>query len=402
VLSGRDSAELGPVEAALIRGLVQASTRSASAPVPDPFPTVDWDRMVEAAERHRLAPLVLQGIQRSHVIERTPRATLDRLRNVANLELAKAVVRLHHVDELGAAAFDAGLDLCLLKGAAFATRLYPDPGTRPMTDIDLLVRRSQFSRWRETLQALGYGFVGESDHATCFRRHQSGVFVELHRELTSSASFLGLDGETFLDRSVLLHEGERFRLRTLDWEDHLLHLSLHGSFQHGFRQPAVNAWDAKRIVERADFDLDRFLARAESPRLASWVFGGLAMCAAVFPSRELGSVLDTLSENAPKRIIRKARSFRVERLLAPHSEAVFGAPLARLTWAGSPFVTLSLLLEISRPRPTEAWGVRGGRLRRIVQLVRNHGIQAIRTIWKKRPSLLSSLRPASLGEVRDV
>lgn len=394
--------ELGSEEAALLRGLVQASTRSQSATLPEPSPGLDWDRMVEAAERHRLAPLLLQGIQRSHAEERTPRAALERLQNVANLELAKAVVRLHHVDELGSAAFDAGLDLCLLKGAAFATRLYPDPGTRPMSDIDLLVRKSQFSQWCETLRALGYAFVDESDHASCFRRQQSGVFVELHRELTSCASYLGLDGGTFLDRSVAVHEGERFRMRTLAWEDHLLHLSLHGSFQHGFRQPAVNAWDAKRIAERADFDLDRFLARTEGARVAPWVLGGLAMSAAVFPSRELGRILAAVSKNAPKRIVRKARSFRMENLLAPNSEAVFGTPVARLTWAASPFVTLSLLLEISRPRPAEALTGHGGRFRRIVQLLRNHAIQAIRAIWRKRPSLPSSLRHASLGEVRDV
>jgi hypothetical protein len=325
-----------------------------------------------------------------------------RLENLRNLELAKAVVRLHHVDELGAVAVREGVDLYLLKGAAFATTLYRDPGLRPMSDIDVLVSRSRFETWARELERLGYSLVDASDHAYCYRRRATGVLVELHRELTSAADFLGLQTGAVLERSRPLDAGSAARLRTLSWEDHLLHLCLHASFQHGFRQPGLNAWDACAIVERTDFDREAFVESARERRLAPWVYGGLAMTAALWETPGLRSILSALAPSVPRSVLRKSRGLRAERLLAPDGNAVFGAPIKRLDWTGWNLTTLSLLWAISRPRTPEIrWGF-GARLGRILQLTRNHGLALLGSTSDAASALPMGPTPTSLGEVRDV
>ncbi|MGH9388547.1 MAG: nucleotidyltransferase domain-containing protein, partial [Vicinamibacteria bacterium] len=360
-----------------------------------------WALLIDAAERHRLAPLVLEGMRALPTnLPAPPSEFQARLENVRNLELAKAVVRLHHVDELGAVALREGMELYLLKGAAFATTLYRDPGLRPMSDIDVLVSRKHFESWSRELEALGYSLVDVSDHANCYRRGATGVLVELHRELTSAADFLGLGTGMIFERSRPLDAPSGVRLCTLSWEDHLLHLCLHASFQHGFRQPAVNAWDARAIVERADLDLEAFVERARGRRLAPWVYGGLAMTAAVFESPRLTSLLSALADSVPRSVTRKVLRFRPERLLAPGPDAIFGTPLARLDWTGWNLTTLTLLWEISRPRSPEIRRRLGPSLARILQLARNHGLASLGSTSKTTPALSMGPTPASLGEVR--
>jgi Uncharacterised nucleotidyltransferase len=350
---------------------------------------------VAAAERHRLAPLAFEGLSR---LPEAPLSVRARLENIRNLELAKAVVRLHHVDELGEVAVREGIELHLLKGAAFATTLYRDPGLRPMSDIDVLASLSTFEHWSRMLEGLGYSLVDVSDHASCYRRQETGVLVELHRALTSAPRFLGLDTDSLLERSLPV-DG---RLRTLSWEDHLLHLSLHASFQHGFRQPGLNAWDARAIADREDFDAEAFVARARARRLAPWVYGGLAMTAAVFDSPKLASIRLALEAWIPRSVARKANRFRAESLLAPGLDAVSGTPAGRLGFSGLNLTTLTLLWEITRPRSPEIGQSCGGRARRIMQLLRNHGFAHSGSTSSTTLALSKGPTPASLGEVRDV
>ncbi len=386
---------LPAAETALLRALVCASSEDVALPRSrDP---IDWALLLAAALRHRLAPLVLEGLSR---FREAPAEFRARLVDIRNLELAKAVVRLHHVDELGAVALREGMDLHLLKGAAFATTLYRDPGLRPMTDIDVLVQPSSFERWASELEKLGYSLVDVSDHASCYRRRETGVLVEIHRALTSAAEYLGLDTGRILERSRPVDAG--MRLRTLSWEDHLLHLSLHASFQHGFRQAGLNAWDARGIAERADFDIPSFVERAKEGRLAAWVYGGLAMSAAVFESPRLAAIQNALGDSLSRSFARRALRFKADELLAPGPDAVHGTPLGRLSWTGWSLTTLSLLWEISAPRAAEFPPVPGSRSRRILQLLRTHGFALSASTSNTAPALLLGPTLASLGEVRDV
>jgi hypothetical protein len=346
---------------------------------------IDWDRLLKAAKYHRLSSLVLRGVHRTNGALQAPLSVLEALQDARNLELAKAVVRMSHLDELGEIALGKRLDLCVLKGAAFAAALYRDPAARPMGDVDVLARPSDRARWTNEIESMGYEIVSRSDHATSFRRRHSGVLLELHHELTSSASFLGLATDEVLDRSVALPPVDGTRLRTLGWEDHLLHLALHASFQHGFRQPAVNAWDARCIAERSDFDVDAFVERGRKARLAPWVYGGLRMSEALFSGGRLTRARLALEAHVPRSIVRKGRAFRPEALLAPEQDAVFGTPFARLTWTGFHPRNFSLLMETSRPRPQGERPEPLPRVHRILHLIRNHGLTVLRPQWKALP-----------------
>ncbi|HLE70829.1 MAG TPA: hypothetical protein VJH87_14210, partial [Vicinamibacteria bacterium] len=56
-------AELGAAETALLRELVRASSGDVAGPRNQETSPIDWALLLDAAERHRLTPLVFQGLQ---------------------------------------------------------------------------------------------------------------------------------------------------------------------------------------------------------------------------------------------------------------------------------------------------------------------------------------------------
>jgi hypothetical protein len=325
----------------------------------------------------------------------------EELDNAWNHSVARSVVHLHHLDELADIARTQHLEMALLKGAAFSTTLYRHPALRPMSDLDVLVRPRELDRWADALAALGYAAKDVSDHAVALQRSESGVYVELHRTLTSCARFVAVDTDELFRRSLPAPCSATPFVRTLAPEDHLLHLCLHGSFQHGLRQPAVNAWDARRLAER-EIDPDLFLERARRPELARWAYAGLRLAEIVFPSAALANLADRLAPAVPRRLVRWTSRLEPERLLAPCSRAVFGPPWQRIAWAGNPLKTLSLLIEVSRPRSGEGSSRAFPLFRRILQLVFHQGVPELRAALEKCAALVLGSTSASLGEVRDV
>jgi len=381
--------QLSPTEVTLVRHLVTGS----EPPAEDAL--IDWDLVLTSAGYHRLSPLLYEGLKRTPVA--IPHVVATRLERAFHVELAKAVVRFHHVEMLEAIAERSGRALSLLKGAAFANALYPHPALRPMADIDALVHPNELSAWDGDVTALGFQRHDTSDHAVCFRHRLSGVFLELHRSLTSCNDYLGMDTATLLERAR-----RSGGLRTLSPEDHLIHLCLHASFQHGFRQAAVNAYDARLLVTHPEFDTALFLERSNTRRLGPWVYGGLALSRSVFPSDELDALATALRGTVSHRVARKLSRLDAPAGLTPNPKATTGPPLRRVLWAGDIQSTLSLLKEVLRPRATANVSQASRWTERAAQLLWNHCLRLIPLALMKQVPTFLRPTPASLGEVRDV
>lgn len=389
---------LGARETRLLQALVRAneSSEPASLSVEDES-ALAWPELVEAARRHRLGPLVLEGARRSGLS--LPAPVESSLTNDHSRELARTAVQLHELDVIAGTAATTDRRLALLKGAWSATTLYAHPGLRPMADLDLLVDETSMDAWSASLRELGYEPRDVADHATLFAHRGRGVYVELHHALTSCAGFLGVSTDRILDRSVPMAGYDHPAVRTLAIEDHLLHLTLHAAFQHGMRQAAINAWDVHLLSGRPDLDPGVFLERADQRPLRAFVYGGLALAEHVFPHPRLTRLRESLKASVPPRLEKRARKLRPEQLLSPSNGAVFGTPVSRLAWVEGPVDGLALSREILRPR--------GGKgafayVARASQLLRNHVVTPLRSANHPPSTLLTSSTKASLEEVRHV
>lgn len=121
----------------------------------------DWDLVAETASLHGLAPLLYASLKRTTRLGQAPPGCVERLRtehlqaNVGNMLAYRELAGLLDSLEID------HIPVVLLKGSAVALQLYPDPGLRPLKDLDLLIAESQVAAVRGLLTGRGYSPLPE-------------------------------------------------------------------------------------------------------------------------------------------------------------------------------------------------------------------------------------------------
>lgn len=141
-----------------------------------------------------------------------------------------------------------GVPVISLKGPWLGQRLYGNAGLRLYADLDLLVRRTDFSRSEELLSGLGFFAAGRrDDYARTWYR--DSITLELHDDVENPLAFdFGM--EAAWDRAQVA-EFEGVPARLLAPFDELRFLCLHG---------------ARHRFERLSHVLDLVLAFQASPQ----------------------------------------------------------------------------------------------------------------------------------------
>jgi len=113
-------------------------------------------RFLAVAARHRLRPLLAWRLRQTGELPSWPEPLRRPLVDAERVEAALEVVRRRELERVLGTFDVAGLPVLLLKGAAFAYGLYPEPWLRPRHDTDLLVRPAEVARAAGVLVDAGY------------------------------------------------------------------------------------------------------------------------------------------------------------------------------------------------------------------------------------------------------
>jgi hypothetical protein len=213
-----------------------------------------------------------------------PPDTASRLTDVAMNTWATNTILTNHWGEAISALRAAGVPAITLKGMALSHTVYPEPGCRPMADIDLLVRPVDRAAAVDILQALGYRTPGAAADRHAADRSfaelvRHGTRIDLHWHL---AHYLRFEGIVIVDHDGLWHrarplatpEGQGL---VLGPEDLLLHLALHLTLGSDFARVLWYA-DIDAVVGHfgGTLDWDRLVAEAGRWRIRSllgWILG---------------------------------------------------------------------------------------------------------------------------------
>ena len=184
----------------------------------------------------------------------------------------------------------AAIPTLLLKGAALAVHYYPDPGLRPMGDLDVLVPEMHALQTLRLLESQGWKQEGEKNGRKLQLResdlgflhsltlfHPDGREIDLHWHALYLASFPGAD-QPFWEASVPL-EFEGVPTRALCASDQLLHACAHGTMWNPL-PPMRWAADAITVMRSSKTDWQRLLMLAQRLRLITAVRDGLEYLAA--------------------------------------------------------------------------------------------------------------------------
>jgi hypothetical protein len=280
---------ISPEEALLV---VSAGGRCA-LPVRPRAPAA-WDRVVLVARWHRLAPLLWAHLRDAGTEVDVPAAVVAELREDARRSTARSVMLQFELDRILALLEAEGIPAMLLKGAALVdSRVYPDPGMRVMSDLDLLVPEPQLPAAHALVaERLGYEVHGarldrdDADRLARWHHHYQlvrgggTVIVELHQRLFIDRPDADLDGLWSRARS-----GDASPARRLPSpEDLALHVAVHfGTDRVKQRDSALGQLaDLVRIAERWTIDWDAVVERAAAARLSDRLFLALYSAQVLF------------------------------------------------------------------------------------------------------------------------
>ena len=234
--------------------IVQQAEQYAATPT---LPTI--------AEEHGLAPLLYAHLQRAGVeipptIKRDLQALTLRHRHANR-------VRDRVLAEILAAYGAAGIKVRVLKGMALAHLIYPEPGLRPMRDIDLLVKPAEARRAQAILAELGFdaplppGGVLPDKHLSAAKRQTDGlsISVEVHHNLFNEYTPVAPLGLADLTDDPLPFSLTSQTAYTLGPQDMLWHLGQHFVYHLNVTEPMRFIWIAdlvgfaEQYAERIDW-----------------------------------------------------------------------------------------------------------------------------------------------------
>ena len=204
---------------------------------------------------------------------RDPSVSLDTQSPAAH---AEALLRAHVLAQIARALQPIATPALLVKGAALALTVYPSPASRPMQDVDVLVRRADRDRVLAALAAAGgvvhldpdrpytSDFLGET--AVMMRAGSTPLLVEIHTSLDNLVP-RPIDEAGLFARAV--PAPGLAGLLVPSAEDHALLIALHAA-GHELRH-CIAMLDLELLL-RAGVDLDALVQRAEQWRLTTVMY----------------------------------------------------------------------------------------------------------------------------------
>ncbi|HET6372529.1 MAG TPA: nucleotidyltransferase family protein [Candidatus Polarisedimenticolia bacterium] len=235
---------------------------------PPPPGDPEWERLADQAVAEGATGTTLSLIARAGQLENIPPAARSRLESDLRSVRASQTMLFSRFQDLSACLARAGVPFIVHKGGALAVVAYPRPEDRPMVDIDVIFRPTEWERVRDALSAAGYRLPPGARQEFWLENYfnlsvmspgDPPSHFDLHWSLTQEGRY-HVATEDLFSRAVPFEMGSTSLLRLGD-EDLLLSLFLHLAY-HYFEARLLWLYDMKLIIERWRIDWDRLFARA--------------------------------------------------------------------------------------------------------------------------------------------
>ena len=132
------------------------------------------EELVELFDRWRISGWVYKRLVEN--CDRVPRLIRRRTRERYAENIRDNLHRFQELEKVESAFRSQNINALIVKGMALISEIYGDPGIRPMSDIDVIVRPHQESAAVEALRDLGYN--RDSLHPTVFKLGKIVLDVE--------------------------------------------------------------------------------------------------------------------------------------------------------------------------------------------------------------------------------
>ena len=117
---------------------------------------LDWDYILKKSQREDVSALIYHHLNKSRVSCYIPRHILGHLEGVYYGNSTRNTVILEEAKEILGALNREDVRTIVLKGIFLAESIYKNIALRPMTDIDILIKKKDLAKADEVLNSSGY------------------------------------------------------------------------------------------------------------------------------------------------------------------------------------------------------------------------------------------------------
>lgn len=235
------------------------------------FSEEEWDTFLGIAAKQNLSMALYSRLCSFPVTFSIPTDIKNRLYNIHLTNTARNMLLLHHAEGIISHLVGANIPVIGLKGIYLLDNIYPNVGDRVLNDIDLLVPRSHISRALTLMEALGYqqtAYFSTKDENTDIKHvppfiKPGGPYVEVHWSIVEADWGFKVDPQGLWERAQSSKIGGIEAL-SLSYEDLVLHLAIHFTYQHRLRAGLGALYDIHVVLERIgnQVDWDVLVSRA--------------------------------------------------------------------------------------------------------------------------------------------
>lgn len=256
--------------------------------------TIDWVYLLDLAEFHGVAPLIIHNLVTNSLDSQVPQPHLERLNQIYNNTLYRNVILSAELENVLSVFRQHGIAAITLKGTILAEHLYGNPGLRTIVDIDILVKPEELPLANSLLLEMGYrqsvpslGWDHHFHEAPFYKQAQFPLFIELHWNM-DDPKLVTIPQEEIWNRAQPIQvQGET--TKGLSPEDNILFLSNHLTKQED--QLLKNLCDITELIKKYNgvLDWDYIIDSAHSWGIEAAVYYSLKR------SRELLGALVSVS-----------------------------------------------------------------------------------------------------------
>lgn len=175
-----------------------------------------------------------------------PSQVLEFFRQAYYGNLARNLTLFQELRRILKVLSNAGIKAMVLKGAALAETVYGNPALRPMSDLDLLIRKEDFMKAERQLLDLGYSLATIEFSKWYAERFGGGrlyvkmagfpMYVDIHWNITTPSVKLDND-KRYAEIDRIWNEARPMKVAGVDTlsmpvEDLILHISVHLAAHH--------------------------------------------------------------------------------------------------------------------------------------------------------------------------
>jgi hypothetical protein len=263
----------------------------------------DWHNVVQQAVRQGVAPLLYQRLKIFNTGILVPTAIMEKLREAYLHSVERNVRLFHELSQVLRVFQNNDIPVIVLKGIHLAKFVYDNIALRPMSDVDLLVRKIDLSRVEEKLIELNYHSqkpIRNEEECKSFQHlapyvKQNAFPIEIHWTITRPSRNFTIDAASDLwerSRSVTIDDVKSL---VLSPEDLLLHLCFHTSY-HGFRFGLRSICDISEIIRqyRNEINWEQVQLRASNWKMVKYIYISLYLAKELLEAAVPDEVLEKL------------------------------------------------------------------------------------------------------------